>query len=82
MSAERTPLLHIALACGLLGQGGALADEMPDMEFLEYLGSWEGSDEDWLMVNDADYVREDRLDDERSDPAPTGEESTESEDER
>ncbi len=31
----------------------ALADELlPDEDFLEYLGSWEESDEDWLTVLD------------------------------
>ncbi len=31
----------------------ALADELlPDDAFLEYLGSWEESDEDWLTVLD------------------------------
>jgi len=25
-------------------------EETPDLAFLEYLGSWEDSDEDWLVV--------------------------------
>ncbi len=35
----------------LLASSAALAadDELPDDEFLEYLGSWEGSEEEWLM---------------------------------
>lgn len=27
-------------------------DEVTDMEFLEYLGSWEGSDADWLLFEE------------------------------
>ena len=29
-------------------------EEVPDMEFLEYLGMWEESDEDWLLSRDDD----------------------------
>ncbi|MGB5244947.1 MAG: hypothetical protein WBM54_12825 [Woeseia sp.] len=28
------------------------AEDMPDMALLEYLGSWEGTDEDWVLLND------------------------------
>jgi len=52
-------------------------DAPPDMDFLEYLGMWEESDEEWLVL-----AREELADhDERSDPAPEGEASTETEDE-
>jgi len=50
---------------------------MPDTDFLEYLGSWEESDEEWLIFEEAVAVETDK----RSDPAPQGEESTETEDE-
>jgi hypothetical protein len=57
------------------------ADEpLPDAAFLEYLGSWEGSDEDWLLFERA--ASEQRDDMERSDPEAEGEESLESEHER
>ena len=29
---------------------GAQDDQPPDLALLEYLGSWEGSDEEWLIV--------------------------------
>ena len=78
MSAEHTVR---AVLCGLALCGGApvLAEDedVPDMEFLEYLGMWEESDEDWLIVNEA--ITADN--EERSDPVPEGEESTENEDE-
>ena len=66
----------LLLACGPLF---AEEDEeqAADMEFLEYLGYWEQSDEEWLML-EAPIAAE--LD-ERSDPVPEGEESTETEDE-
>ena len=52
--------------------------EEPEMEFLEYLGLWEESDEEWLIID-----RQLSLEtDERIDPAPKGEESTENDDER
>ena len=75
MSASATHtewVLRIALLCGLFGCAGvALADEeeIPDLEFLEYLGSWDESDEDWVLLAENDA--EEALDDE-SKPAPQG----------
>jgi hypothetical protein len=54
-------------------------EELPEIEFLEYLGLWEGSDEEWVMFNDP--LNADHNDQQRSDPAPEGEESTEKRDE-
>jgi len=75
MSASQTLLLgSLMTLCSLVL---AADEEAPNMEFLEYLGMWEESDEDWLILNDArdtDTVK-------RSDPVPTGEESTEKDDE-
>ncbi len=78
MSAERA---KGAILCGLLACSGSWAyaadEEMPDLEFLEYLGMWEESDEDWLIL-DGEITADNE---ERSDPVPEGEESTENEDE-
>ncbi len=52
--------------------------EEPDMEFLEYLGLWEESDEEWLIIDRQIAIESD----ERIDPAPQGEESAEKDDER
>ncbi len=66
------------LMCGVAGTVLAADTEEPEMEFLEYLGLWEESDEEWVMID-----RQLSLEtDERIDPAPQGEESTENEDER
>ncbi|MDA1062940.1 MAG: hypothetical protein O2907_01170 [Proteobacteria bacterium] len=75
------PVNRICIGALLLACSQALVaeDEIPDMEFLEYLGSWEGSDEDWTMF--AGLVRATNETDKRSDPAPEGEESTETYDE-
>lgn len=71
---------HAALA-GVILLGCAVAkaaeDELPEIEFLEYLGSWEESDEEWLLFDES--ISADK--DERSDPVPQGEASTETEDE-
>ncbi len=75
MSASATHterVLRIVLLCDLFGCGGvALADEeeIPDLEFLEYLGSWDESDEDWVLLAENDA--EEALDDE-SKPVPQG----------
>jgi hypothetical protein len=51
--------------------------EAPDIDFLEYLGMWEDSDEDWLLLNEIVVVENE----ERNDSVPEGEESAENEDE-
>ena len=71
----RTFLCSFALcASGLLLAAEA---EAPDADFLEYLGMWEASDEEWLLLDDTVMAENE----ERSDPVPEGEESTENEDE-
>ena len=77
MSAERVVALLVGALC--LGTA-ALAEEdepSPDAEFLEYLGMWEETDEDWLILDQARAAETDK----RSDPAPEGEESPEKTDE-
>lgn len=80
MSADSTIAL---VACGLCLGSVALAEEQqpPDAEFLEYLGMWEESDEDWMVLDNMQAAREMPDEDERSDPAPEGEESAETKDE-
>ena len=75
MSASKTATVTVLLlSCGFVL---AADDELPDPEFLEYLGLWEESDEDWLIFDEPVTAETD----ERSDPAPEGEESTEKTDE-
>ena len=56
MSADKPTANRVAgalLLWGLTGVGGlVIADdaEAPDLEFLEYLGSWDESDEDWVIL--------------------------------
>lgn len=79
MSAERGA--QKLVACVLLGAGGLVfaADAgEPDLEFLEYLGLWEETDEEWVMIDNRIAAESD----ERTDPAPQGEESAETDDER
>jgi hypothetical protein len=51
--------------------------EQPDAAFLEYLGMWEGSDDEWILIDElviADAEESPEL-------SPEGEESTEADDE-
>ena len=84
MSADARQAASLALL-GLLGIAGTAnaqdGEEQPDLYFLEYLGSWEGSDEEWTLFNLAIDENDDSETAKRSDPAPEGEESTESENE-
>jgi len=78
MSASKTALVGaFLLGCGVVF---AADEEVPDPEFLEYLGLWEESDEDWLIFDEPVTAETDEAD-ERSDPAPEGEESPEKTDE-
>lgn len=58
MSAERWRagprpggLLTVLLAAAC---GAEAAGELPGMDFLEYLGSWEESDEEWIYFDTAE----------------------------
>jgi hypothetical protein len=73
----------VAILWGLFACSGTVAaddDVMPDMEFLEYLGSWEESDEDWVVLA-AEAVEQVASQDKRTDPAAEEEESVENDDE-
>jgi hypothetical protein len=75
MSVSQTALLgSMLMGCSLVL---AANDEAPEVEFLEYLGLWEESDEDWLIFDEP--ITADA--EERSDPVPQGKESTETKDE-
>lgn len=58
-------LLRLALALGVSATMPALSvadEESPDIEFLEYLGSWEESDDEWLLFTDDAVADEDGAD--------------------
>ena len=57
---NRTGRVLVAL-CGGLTVTGALGqdDTAPDLDFLEYLGSWDSTDEEWLAVVEWDGGEED-----------------------
>jgi len=75
MSVSRTAIMgSLLLGCSLVL---AADEEIPDPDFLEYLGSWEESDEEWLIFDEPVTAEAE----ERSDPVPEGEESTEKTDE-
>lgn len=71
------------LLWSVLGFSSALlaADsELPEMEFLEYLGLWEESDEDWILLS-VDTGTQIAAEDARTESEPEGDESAEKEDE-
>ena len=68
------------VACGLLACGSSAVfaeEDAPDAELLEYLGLWDESDEEWLLLDEMVTAGNE----ERSDPVPEGEESLEKDDE-
>lgn len=69
--------LGISLLC-FCSIGVVADEELPEIEFLEYLALWEESDEEWVMFSDPDADREDQ---QRNEPAPKGKESMEKADE-
>jgi len=46
----RAMLVAAAVAAGMAGRLAAQESETPELDFLEYLGSWEAGDEEWLVV--------------------------------
>jgi hypothetical protein len=67
---RRTSTVALALGCWWLT--GARAQETespppegPDLEFLEYLGSWAEEDDEWLAIEE---LREDNAEDADKDP--------------
>jgi hypothetical protein len=77
---QRSAAYKVALLCGLIGCGAVIAadeEAMPDMDFL---GSWDGSDEDWVMLA-AEAVAQVAAEETRTDPAPQEEELVETDDE-
>ena len=74
-----------AVLWGLLGVSGLVIAEdaeAPDLEFLEYLGSWDESDEDWvILVVDAVETKESEESEQQDVSAPDGEKLAELENE-
>ncbi|MBT8084848.1 MAG: hypothetical protein HKN35_15695 [Woeseia sp.] len=85
MSAEQTGssvglVLAVLTGCVAVSSAPAIgADELPDLALLEYLGSWEDSDEDWMLFDEEDEVA---VQESTDSAAAEGEESQESDDER
>ncbi len=78
MSGRRALLGSMLMVCSFMV---AADEELPEIEFIEYLGLWEDSDEDWVLFSDSFNAEKRAKNEQRSDPAPEGEESTEKDDE-
>lgn len=81
-------LARAALLLGgaaMVGAATAEEPEGPDMAFLEYLGMWEETDEEWQLFDETSEEASDNAsvaeNEERSDPVSTDKESQELEDE-
>lgn len=72
-------MVFLAVACGAHDTVPAAEEELPDLAFLEYLGSWEESDEDWLLLKELSEKPAAAQDSRHEDAEPTVEESTEAE---
>jgi hypothetical protein len=55
----RSRLMLLAAVAGFAGAVVAQDDE-PELGFLEYLGSWQEGDEEWLIVADLEEELEDK----------------------
>ncbi len=77
MLAERGISMVVFGLLTFAGVAAAEEQDVPDMEFLEYLGMWEESDEEWQIFEETMTVDNE----ERSDPVAESEESMEKEDE-
>ena len=79
-SAERCGVAALGLSLALVVSAVDAAEEAaPDLEFLEYLGTWD-ADEDWTMF--VDEVRKDSADESQAqEPVAAKDDSTEQENE-
>jgi hypothetical protein len=66
------------LLAAVAGFGGTAhaQDDGPDLSFLEYLGSWQEGDEEWLIVADLEQEPEDKEEPEDKDEASAEDEDT------
>ena len=79
-------VLAWSLCWGLLGASVEAPAEDPDqaeLELLEYLGSWEASDEDWMIFTEVETEAAENESKEEgdNDPPPDGEKLAEPDDE-
>ena len=84
MLADRILVLMLGLCLGEAAFAEEIEDESPDIAFLEYLGMWEESDEEWLLHEEMAQAATERQRDVapgRNDPVSDDEESSEYEDE-
>jgi hypothetical protein len=89
MSAEIPQLISVfrkTLFWGLIAVSSIViaedSVEAPELEFLEYLGSWDGPDEDWILFTEnSEAERKPNENEERSVAAPDGEKLAELDDE-
>jgi hypothetical protein len=58
----------------LLGSTAAPEKALPPAGFLEYLGSWEGAEDEWLIFDEQERPEPEQK---RSDPDPQGDDATE-----
>lgn len=58
----RLTIAALGGACAAGVQADEKEQEIPDLEFLEYLGSWQESDEEWLIVSEWEEDRVPRAD--------------------
>jgi hypothetical protein len=77
--ADRIGLLVFGLCAGAaaLAAEEPIEQQDPDAEFLEYLGMWEGTDEEWLLHDGLLAVE----DEERSESPREGDDTPETDDE-
>jgi hypothetical protein len=75
LASRHVPCLLFGVA--LCGAALGAEEETPELAFLEYLGMWEESDEEWLLLEDEALARNDK----QGDPVPEGDASTENQDE-
>jgi hypothetical protein len=68
----------LATMLGSCGLAVAAEEDVPDMEFFEYLGMWEETDEEWLMFDELVTAENKRAPEPRE---PDDEEPVENDDE-
>ena len=81
MSADFGLRIGLSLLASLAATGAAAQEANLDLDFLEYLGTWDATDEDWMVVSELSPDLPNNVSEPDTPVAAADEDNTESSDE-
>ncbi len=77
MASQRMRVVLCVTGLCVVAIANAESEEIPDMAFLEYLGMWDETDEDWLLLEDEAPAEDDEHDESTADSEDAAENTDE-----